>query len=131
MIDEQSEVFRDKLGLMTEYKTKLAIKPRVKPIFVRPRSVPFALREPVERELERLEAARVIEKVNHSDWAASNVAVPRGDMHLWRLQGNCKSVLRCGGLSLAKTRRPDDKPDWRKKIHEARSILGVSADGLD
>ena len=48
VIDEQSEVFRDELGLMTEYKAKLAIKPEVNPIFVRPCSVPFALREPVE-----------------------------------------------------------------------------------
>ena len=30
VIDEQSEVFRDELGLMTEYKAKLAIKPEVK-----------------------------------------------------------------------------------------------------
>ena len=116
---------------MTKYKAKLAIKPGAKPIFVCPRSVPFALREPVERELERLEAAGVIEKINHSDWAARIVAVPKGDMHLWRLQGNYKPVLRCGGLSLVKTRRPDDEPDRGKKIHEARSILGVSADGLD
>ena len=116
MIEEQSEVFRDELGLMTKYKAKLAVKPGAKPIFVRPCSVPFALREPVERELERLEAARVIEKVNHSDWAASNVAVPRGDMHLWRLQGNCKSVLRCGGLSLVKIRRPDVEPTRGRKF---------------
>ena len=79
MTEEQSEVFRDELGLMTEYKAKLAVKPGAKPIFVRPHSVPFALREPVERELERLEAAGVIEKVNHSDWAAPIVAVPKGD----------------------------------------------------
>ena len=60
MIDEQSEVFRDELGMMTEYKATLAVKPGAKPIFVRPRSVPFALREPVERELEQLEVAGVI-----------------------------------------------------------------------
>ena len=92
MIEEQSEVFRDELGLMTEYKAKLAVKPGVKPIFVRPRSVPFALREPVERELERLEAAGVIEKVNHSDWAAPIIAVPKGDGQM-RICGDYKVTV--------------------------------------
>ena len=79
VIEEQYEVFQDELELMTEYKAKLAVKPGVKSIFVRPRLVLFALREPVERELEQLEAAGVIEKVNHSYWAAPIVAVPKGD----------------------------------------------------
>ena len=47
---------------MTEYKATLVVKPGAKPIFVRPRLLLFALREPIERELERLEAAGVIEK---------------------------------------------------------------------
>ena len=74
VIEEQYEVFRDKLELMTEYKAKLVTKPGVKSIFVCPRLVLFALREPVERELERLEAAGVIEKGNHSDWAKEQLS---------------------------------------------------------
>ena len=31
---------------------------------------PFAIRETVSRELDRLEAAGILEKVEHSDWAA-------------------------------------------------------------
>ena len=92
VIEEQSEVFRDELGLITKYKAKLAVKPGAKPIFVCPRSVLFALREPVERELEPLEAARVIEKVNHSDWAAPIVAVPKGDGQI-RICGDYKVTV--------------------------------------
>ena len=92
LIEEQSEVFRDELGLMMEYKATLFVKPGAKPIFVRPRSVQFALREPVERELEQLEAAGVNEKVNHSDWAAPIVAVPKGDSQIC-ICGNYKVTV--------------------------------------
>ena len=64
---------------MIEFKAKLAVKPGAKPVFVRPRPVPFALREPLEKELDRLEEAGVIEKVAHSDWAAPIVAIPKSD----------------------------------------------------
>ena len=40
------------MGLMTEYKATLAVKPEVKPIFVCPQSVQSALQEPIERELD-------------------------------------------------------------------------------
>ena len=77
---------------LTEYKATLAVKPGAKPIFVCPCSVPFALREPVERELDRLEAAGVIKKVNHSDWAAPIVAVPKGDGQI-RICGDNKVTV--------------------------------------
>ena len=76
VVQEYSEVFKEELGLMTEFKAKLAVKPGAKPVFVRPRSVPFALCEPLEKELDQLEEAGVIEKVTHSDWAAPIVAIP-------------------------------------------------------
>ena len=39
-------------------------------------SVPFALKPAIVTELDRLEAAGVIRKVNQSDWAAPIVGVP-------------------------------------------------------
>ena len=77
---------------MTEFKAKLAVKPGAKPIFVRPRAVPFALREPLEKELDRLEEAGVIEKVAHSDWAAPIVAIPKSDGTL-RICGDYKVTI--------------------------------------
>ena len=35
--------------------------------------------EPLDRELDQLEAARVIEKVTNSDWAAPIVAILKND----------------------------------------------------
>ncbi len=39
----------------------LQVKPDVNPKFFKPRSVPYALREAIERDLERLERLGVIE----------------------------------------------------------------------
>jgi hypothetical protein len=47
-------------------------------VFHNARNVPFALREKVEKVLEDLEAANVIEKVTVSDWATPIVAVEKG-----------------------------------------------------
>ena len=58
----------------------------------RPRSVPYALREVIEKDLERLELLGVIEKVNHSDWAAPIVPVPKAD-HSVRLCGDYKVTI--------------------------------------
>ena len=64
---------------MSEFKAKLAVKPGAKPIFMCPRSVPYALQEPIERELDCLEMTGVIKKVSHSEWAAPIVAVSKSD----------------------------------------------------
>ncbi|KAL5509164.1 hypothetical protein EMCRGX_G004476 [Ephydatia muelleri] len=64
-------------GKMRHFKATLKLLPDVQPKFHRPRPVPFALKEAVERELDRLEEAGVIEKVTHCEWAAPVVVVPK------------------------------------------------------
>ena len=59
--------------------------------FLRPRAVPFALKE-AKLELDRLTKAGIIEKVDHSDWAAPVVPVPKGDGQLW-LCGDYKVTI--------------------------------------
>ena len=44
--------------------------------------MPFALKPPIEKELDRLEAAGVLWKVNSSDWATPIVPVPKKDGQL-------------------------------------------------
>ena len=41
--------------------------------------MPYALKEKVEQELQRLEEEGIIFKVSHSDWAAPVVSVPKKD----------------------------------------------------
>ena len=43
------QVFSAGLGTMLHFKASLNVKPEVKPIFFRPRSIPFAIKETIER----------------------------------------------------------------------------------
>ena len=60
--------------------------------FCKPRPVPFALRDAVEHELDRLLEAGVVEKVNFSEWAAPIVVVPKKD-HKVRICGDYKVTI--------------------------------------
>ncbi len=53
------------------------MKSDAQPKFYKPRPVPFSIKEAVGEELDRLESERIIERVNHSDWATPIVAVPK------------------------------------------------------
>ena len=90
--DKYQEVFSEKLGTITPYQAKLSVTKEAKPKFFKPRSVPFALREHVNNELDRLENEGVIEKTTYSEWAAPIVAVPKRDGRL-RLCGDYKVTI--------------------------------------
>ena len=47
------------------------------PFFFKARPVPYSLRESVEQELNRLLDQRILERVEHSEWASPIVVVPK------------------------------------------------------
>ena len=77
LMKEYSEIFRDELGTVRGFQASLHLKGSPQPKFFRPRPVPFAIRDAVGHELDRLEADTTIEKVTHVEWAAPIVAVPK------------------------------------------------------
>ena len=79
MLEEHKEVFKDELGTMNSIRAKLQVKENATPRFHRPRPVPFALKEAIEREIHRLEEAGILKKINHCEWAAPIVPVPKKD----------------------------------------------------
>ena len=79
LLQEYAEVFSDELGTITPVKAKLEVSPSAVPRFHRPRPVAYALKPLVEQELDRLEQAGVLERVDYSDWAAPIVTVPKRD----------------------------------------------------
>ena len=90
ILQRYHSVFEDGLGTMKKFQAELHLKDHsCKPVFKRARLVPFALREALEHELDRLESEGVIEKVNHSSWASPIVVVPKGDGKL-RICGDFK-----------------------------------------
>ncbi|XP_014786684.1 uncharacterized protein K02A2.6-like [Octopus bimaculoides] len=66
------DVFSDELGCCTKTRAKVVEKQSATLVFKSKRNAPFAALEQVNKELESLE---IIEKTDHSDWAASTVYV--------------------------------------------------------
>ena len=75
MIDEFPEVFTDKLGCLKDFKVSIPLNPEVKPKFCKARPVPYALRNRVEEELDRLERQGVWKRVKYSKRASPIVTV--------------------------------------------------------
>ena len=87
LLDKYTAVFQEGPGEMNTFEATLHLKNGARPRFCRARPVPFALKETIERELDRLESSGIIEKVTYSPWAAPVVPVPKGDGHI-RLCGD-------------------------------------------
>ena len=78
LLAKYSCVFQPGLGTMKQ-RAHLSLREGSSPRFCRPRPVPFAIKEAVGKELDRLESAGILHKVDHSDWAAPIVPVPKKD----------------------------------------------------
>ena len=91
LLHRYKEVFDESLGTMRHFTAKLHVRPGAKPVFCKPRTVPFALKESLGKELDRLEEQGILRRVSHSDWAAPVVPVPKADGSL-RLCGDYKEV---------------------------------------
>ena len=87
-----NKVFTEGLGVMNNFEATLQLKEGARPKFCRARSVPFVLNETIEKELDRLEAKDILEKVTHSEWAAPVVPVPKTEGQI-RLCGDYKVTI--------------------------------------
>ncbi len=92
LLDTHKEVFQEELGLFKDVKAKLHVRPDTKLKFCKPRSVPYALREPIEKELDRLVEQGVLEKLEYSEWAAPIVPVVKPDGSI-RICGDYKVTV--------------------------------------
>ena len=79
ILPKHQQVFKEELGEIKGIKAQISIDPHAQPRFCKPRPVPFALRNKMERELERLEKEGIIEAIECVDWAAPIVPVVKGD----------------------------------------------------
>ena len=75
LLDEFKDLFEDGIGKLKGPKAKLVLKEGSQPKFLPARPVPYALRPKVESELQQLEEAGVLTKVQTSDWATPIVPV--------------------------------------------------------
>ncbi len=86
------EVFEDGLGTFNGAKAKIYVDKDATPCYFKARPVPYALKEKLEKELDRLQANGVIVPVEFSEWAAPIVPVMKADSSL-RICGDYKVTV--------------------------------------
>lgn len=74
-LSEFKSVFKNELGKYNGNPIRFKIAKEVKPIFAKARTVPFAYKENLEKELDKLEKENVIKKVDMSDWGTPLVVI--------------------------------------------------------
>lgn len=79
LLSEFNSVFNGRLGEYQGDKINLKFKDNAQPIFIKPRPVPFAYKEKLEQELEKLEREGVISKIDTSRWGTPLVTVIKKD----------------------------------------------------
>lgn len=70
------DVFSNDIRHVKGIKAKLKLKRDSQPKFMKARTVPFAMKEMIENELESLVKKGVVTPVNHSEWATPIVPIP-------------------------------------------------------
>ena len=92
VLDQYSDLFKDGMGTLQGTTVKIHIQQDARLHFFRARPVPYALREKVTAELERLCKADVIEPVHFSEWAAPIVPLLKNDGSI-RICGDFKQTI--------------------------------------
>ncbi|XP_063825507.1 uncharacterized protein K02A2.6-like [Ostrinia nubilalis] len=93
LLKKYSILFDDScLGEIKGEPVSIQLKEGAKPTFLRARPVPFALRDKVGRELDRLERQGILLKVDYSEFATPIVAVPKPNGEV-RICGDFKVSL--------------------------------------
>lgn len=70
-------LFTDKLGMCLNFKATFDIEDNARPVRLPCRQVAFAMVQPLEEELRRLEDGGIIECIESSTWASLIVIVKK------------------------------------------------------
>lgn len=93
VLDRHSDLFQPGLGTLRGYEAKLHVDADATPRFCKARTVPYALRDRVEQELERLTKEGIIEPVQFAEWAAPIVPVLKTDRKSVRICGDFRVTV--------------------------------------
>ena len=86
-------MFKEELGTLKGFKAKIYIDPDAPPRFHSARSVPFAMRDLVEKELQHLQEEGTLEPVEMAEWAAPIVVVFKKDRSSVRICGDFRVTV--------------------------------------
>ena len=88
VLNRYPSVFQKGLGTLKGFKARIYVDPDAQPRFHRARSVPYAFREKVDKELQRLQDEGTLEPIEFAEWAAPIVAVVKSDKSSIRICGD-------------------------------------------
>ncbi|XP_062704544.1 uncharacterized protein K02A2.6-like [Aedes albopictus] len=92
LIESFPRVFDSSVGTIRGVNATLHLKPNSKPVFMKARTIPFAIRDTVEREIKSMVDAGILEKVERSAWATPVVPVMKSADRV-RLCGDYKVTI--------------------------------------
>ena len=107
LMQQHAALFSDTLGTVEPFRATLHVPPDAIPKFCKARSVPFAIKDAIGKELDRMEQQGILRKVSHSEWAAPIVPVPKKDGR-FRICGDYKVTV---NQSLSVDQYPLPKPE--------------------
>lgn len=85
-------VFDKSIGKIEGIQAHLTLKENAKPVFIKNRTMPFSLRDPVEKELNHLVEQGILRKVDFSTWATPIVPVKKANNKV-RICGDYKITV--------------------------------------
>ena len=91
--NSHSAVFQSGLGALRGYQAAIEVDETAAPRFSKARSVPYAYRDMVEKELDRLVQEGTVEPVEFSEWASPIVPVLKKDKLSVRICGDFKQTV--------------------------------------
>lgn len=93
LVADYPNVFaRSSTGAIKDFKVEINLKENAKPIFYKPYSMPYSLRERTEKELNRLVSLGILYPVRHSKWATPMIPVEKPNNEI-RICGDCKVTI--------------------------------------
>lgn len=94
LCEEFSDIFSNELGIIRGEEISLEVTEGINPVFIKPRSIPYAFKDKVNSELDKLQQQGVIRKVENSEWGTPLVPVLREDGETIRLCANYKNYYK-------------------------------------
>ncbi|XP_057298423.1 uncharacterized protein K02A2.6-like [Hydractinia symbiolongicarpus] len=89
---QHAAVFTESMGLLKDFRVHIHVDSSVAPKFCKARPVPYALKDRIDTELDRLVQDGIYEPVEYSRWAAPIVPVKKEDGTI-RICGDYKQTI--------------------------------------